>query len=135
MTETQDADWDPRKEQREYVRNAQTGDLGWIVRRSGKPMVKLDRPNQEILRRYIPSEWVPEETQRPLAQIHAARVAFAADCELCRALGLPLHAKRKWAELSEGERAMFTKNGPEKPQARQVLFKSVMDGMSGFVRQ
>jgi hypothetical protein len=134
MTE-QPADWDPPAGGREHVRNTQTGELGWFVRRSGKQVVRLDRPNQEVTRRYVESEWVAEDVSRPLAPIHIARVAFAADCELCRALGLPLHAKREWGKLSEGERKMFIEKGPERPAARAALFKSIMAGVSGFVRQ
>ncbi len=129
-----EADWDPPKATRTYLRHAQTGELGWLVRRGGVSVVKLDRPNQEITKRYVQSDWVAEETQRPLAPIHAARIAFEADRELCRVIGLPLHAKRTWGELREGERQLFLKAGPKDPPARVQLFAAIQGAMAPYVR-
>lgn len=136
MTEPleQEPDWDPPKGARVFLRNAQTGELGWLARRGGKSVVKLDRANQEVTRRYVQSEWVAEETQRPLAPIHAARIAFEADRALCREIGLPLHAKREWGGLRDGERQLFMKAGPKGQPAREQLFAAVMGAMAPYVR-
>jgi hypothetical protein len=133
--EPEELNWDPAKAQREYVRNVTTGELGWFVRRDGKRMVKLDRPNQEILRRHIENEWVEEDPSRPMSDIHVSRIAFEADRELCRTLGLHLHAKREWAKLTEPERKMFLGDGPKEPPARVALFKAIKAGIGGFVKK
>jgi hypothetical protein len=137
MTEPQEADWDPKTEAaRQLVRSAQTGELGYLVRRGGASMVKLDRPNSpEILRRYTPGDWLPEDTQRPLAALHAARIAFEADKALCRELGMRAHSMRDWAKLRDGERQLFTTTGPKSPPARAVLYASIMAAMKNFVRE
>lgn len=136
MTEPDDADWDPPSPAaRQLVRSAQTGELGYLVRRGGASMVKLDNPNQEILRRYTPADWLAEDTQRPLALIHVARYAFEADKLLCRDLGMVQHSLRSWDKLREGERQMFLKEGPKKPPARAVLYRSIMTAMKEFVRE
>lgn len=129
-----DPDWDPPKASRVYLRNVQTGELGWLVRRGGKSVVKLDRANQEVTRRYLQSEWQAEAAQRPLAPIHAARIAFEADRALCRDIGLPLHAKRDWGGLRDGERQLFIKNGPKEPLVRKQLFEAIMSAMKPYVR-
>src|SRR6476646_6409785 len=129
------ADWDPPSPaHRELYRSAQTGELGYLVRRGGLSMMRLDNPRQEVLRRYAPGEWLAEVVQRPLAAIHAARVAFEADRALCRELGLHAHAKREWGKLRDGERQMYMTNGPRTPPARVALYASVMAAMAHFVR-
>jgi hypothetical protein len=127
-------DWEPAKAARVYLRNVQTGELGWLVRRGGEPCVKLDRANQDITRKYVKSEWQAEEAQRPLAAIHAARVAFEADKALCREIGLPAHAKRDWHALRDGERQMFCGKGPKEPAIRVQLFNAIMGAMGNHVR-
>lgn len=127
-------DWDPAPLARHLLRNAQTGELGWLVRRNGATCVKLDNPRQDVTRRYVESEWTPEVVQRPLAPIHAAMVAFEADKSLCKQLGLHAHAKRSWDKLRDGERQLFMTNGPKAPPARAALYASVMAAMSHFVR-
>lgn len=130
----EEPDWDPPKQSRVYLRNAQTGELGWLVRRGGKSVVKLDRANQEVTKRYVAAEWTAEETQRPLAPIHAARIAFEADRALCRDIGLPLHAKREWGSLRDGERQLFISKGPKEPPARVQLYAAIMAAMAPYVR-
>jgi hypothetical protein len=134
VTADLEPDWDPDKKARVYLRHAQSGELGWLVRRAGKSVVRLDRPNQEVTRRYVQSEWLAEETQRPLAPIHAARIAFEADRALCREVGLPLHAKREWGSLRDGERQLFIKAGPKDPPARAQLYAAIMGAMAPYVR-
>jgi hypothetical protein len=128
------ADFDPRPEQRELVRSASTGELGWLVRRSGESMVRLDRPNQEILKRYVAGEWLPEVPQRPLARQQLARVAFEADRELCRSLGAYAHALRTWSRMDDHQRKVWAEKGPDSPAARVTLYKSIMAGMDSYTR-
>lgn len=133
---TDEPNWDPATPAaRQLVRSAQTGELGYLVRRGGASMVRLDNPNQEVLRRYTQADWLPEDTQRPLAPLHAARIAFEADKALCRELGMRAHSMRDWGKLRDGERQMFTTSGPKSPPARVTLYKSVMAAMKNFVRE
>jgi hypothetical protein len=128
------ATYDPPEAQRELVRNG-WGELGWLVRRDGKSMVRLDRPNQEILKPYVASEWLPEVPMRPLARQQLARVAFEADRELCRGLGAFAHAMRTWQRLSELERKQWTERGPkEKSGPRATLYKAIMGGLEPYTR-
>lgn len=129
------ADWDPAKGFEELVRNARTGELGWLVRRSGQSMVRLDRPNQEILSRYVASDWLPEAPQRPLARAQLARVAFEADRELCRSLGAHAHALRTWQRMDDHARKVWTEKGPsEKSGPRVALYKAIMEGLEPYTR-
>lgn len=135
MATNEDADWDPATPAaRQLVRSAQTGELGYLVRRGGASMVRLDNPRQEVLRRYTPGDWLPEDTQRPLAPLHAARIAFEADKALCRELGMRAHSMRDWAKLRDGERHLFTTTGPKSPPSRVVLYGAIMSAMKEFVR-
>lgn len=128
------ANYDPPADQRELVRNG-WGELGWLVRRDGKSMVKLDRPNQDIVKPYVASEWLPEVPQRPLARQQLARVAFEADRELCRSLGAFAHAMRTWQRLNEHERKEWTEKGPKEAAGPRVtLYKSIMLGLEPYTR-
>lgn len=128
------ADYEPKVGARKLVRDKLTGDLGYLVKRSGKLMVRLDRPNQEILKRYSEDGWQDEETQRPLAPIHAAKVAFEADRALCAALSMHEHAKKDWSKLSDGERHKWLSQGPVAPLERTALYRAVMDILKPFTR-
>lgn len=128
------ANYDPPPEQRELVRSASTGELGWLVRRSGESMVRLDRPNQEILKRYVASEWLAEVPQRPLARQQLARVAFEADRELCRSLGAYAHALRTWGRMDDHARKVWAEKGPDSPPARVTLYRAIMGGLEPYTR-
>jgi len=128
------ANYDPPPEQRELVRSARTGELGWLVRRSGSSMVKLDRPNQDIEIRYVAGDWLPEVPQRPLARQQLARVAFEADRELCRSLGAYAHGMRTWQRMDEHQRKVWAEKGPDSPPARVTLYKAIMSGLEPYTR-
>ena len=128
------ADYDPLPGSRKLVRHTLTGQLGYLVKRSGKLMVREDRPQQEILRKYSPEEWVDEEQVLPLAKIHAARVAFEADKALCSALSMHQHARKEWMKLSEQERHRWMATGPVEPLSRSALYRSVMAALAPYVR-
>lgn len=126
-------DYDPPKAQRHYVRSTTTGELGWLVTRGGASKVRLDRPQQEVLRAWHPNEWTAEEERRPLSRMHGARVAFAADRELCAQLGLGDLARRDWAKVSELERQRFMTDGPQDRPERSALFKAVQGALAAIV--
>jgi hypothetical protein len=128
------ADYDPLPSARKLVRHRQSGDLGYLVKRSGKLMVRLDRPAQEILRKYSTDEWADEEQVLPLAKIHAARVAFEADKALCGALSMHKEARREWMKLPELERHRWMSVGPAAPLSRSALYRSVMAALAPYVR-
>lgn len=129
------ADYDPPRGQEEFVRNARTGELGWKVRRSGQAMVRLDRPNQEILARYVEGDWQAEAPQRPLVRAQLARVAFEADRELCRSLGAHAHALRTWQRMDEHQRKVWAEKGPaEKSGPRVTLYRLIVDGMDPYTK-
>jgi hypothetical protein len=128
------ADYDPLPSARKLVRHRQSGDLGYLVKRSGKLMVRLDRPAQEILRKYGTDEWADEEQVLPLAKIHAARVAFEADKALCGALSMHQHSRKEWMKLSEQERHRWMATGPVEPLSRTALYRAVMDVLKPYVR-
>lgn len=126
-------DYDPPKDQRHYVRSTTTGELGWLVTRGGVSRVRLDRPAQEVLRPWHPNEWQAEQERRPLSRMHGARVAFAADRELCAQLGLGGLARREWGKVSELERQRFMTDGPTDRPERAALFKKVWEGLEAIV--
>lgn len=128
------ADWDPKEVERELVRHRVTGDLGYLVKRSGKVMVRLDRPAQEILRKHD-ADWIEEERQLPLAQIHVARVAFEADRALCAALSMHEHARKTWNQLSDPERHAWIAKGPVAPIERRALYRHVREALEPFTRE
>lgn len=105
---------DPKPSERSYVRHAQNGELGYLVEREGRQTVKLDNAGQEILRPYVPGDWVPETVRRQLMPMAVARVAFEADKALCRELGLHQLAIRSWDKLKDGQRQDFAARGPGK---------------------
>lgn len=124
------ADWDPREDQRRWYRHSQTGDRGYLVRRGGKPMVRLDRPNQEILKR-LDDNFIEEDASRPLTPIHVARVCFEADKALCLGLGLMEPARADWSKLTDLQRQAWASKGPTKPSQRALLYAGIRRLMEG----
>jgi hypothetical protein len=111
-------DFDPLEEDRVYVRNIVNGNLGWLVRRDGREMVRLDRPMEEILFPMVrlpdgePKDWAQESRPRAIGPGVAARIAFEAHRALCAALGKHMKAKAEWLSLSENARHDFITKGP-----------------------
>jgi hypothetical protein len=106
---------DPNEQDRQYYRNARTGNLGWLVRRDGHDMIRLDRPQEEILFPFSAGEWELEDRPRALGPGVAARIAFEAYKALCHVTGKPNRAKMEWHTMSEQARIDFTKKGPKNP--------------------
>lgn len=128
LTELGDGqNWDPAPNERAYYRSVGNGDRGYLVRRNGIDSVKLDRPMQDIVRPFKEHEWAPEKEQRPLNPIEKARIAYAADQELCRAIGLIRGSRKTWLDISDDMRIQWTNDGPERPEIRVKLFAMIME--------
>lgn len=129
------ADWEPARSERTWLRSANSGELGWLVKRSGRRMVRLDRnPQVEELRAYHEGEWFPEEVQRPLLPLHVESIAFEADKALCSALGMHLEARRDWRKMTEAQRQEWAANGPKRHPARLALYSSIRAAMKEYVK-
>jgi hypothetical protein len=126
MEESSGKDWDPRPAERTYYRSNKTGDRGYLVRRDGRDMVRLDQPMHEALRRLDPNEWQPDHELRRLSRPQMAMVAWVADQELARALGFPADAKREWRDIPEHKRIKWMETGPKNP-VRKFLFEAIME--------
>lgn len=130
--------FDPEPGDRIYVRSERTGDLGWMVRRDGVEMVRLDRPSQEIIRQMSP-EWVQVVDHRPCSHAQVVQVAFMADKALCALLGLyeesgPKRdrltgpsAKKDWRDLNERQLIAWLEEGPSNPPIRRILYNSIVN--------
>lgn len=109
-----------------------TGDLGFLIERDGRQFIKLDRPNQEILRPFnaqTSHEWQPDAVRRPLTNYQIGMVAFAADKALKAALGLHDTTKNEkaWLDLSDSQRRLWMEKGPVVDPVRASLYKAIMD--------
>lgn len=127
--------WDPTAAGREYYRSRSTGDRGYIVRRDGREMVRLDRPMQEIL---FPKtgEWALDEEATLLVPMQAVQIAFAADRQVCLAVGLHGDARVTWQDMSDEKRVAFAKKGPEDGEhpIRGAVYEALKAAMRPFVR-
>lgn len=129
-----EATTDPTPDKREWYSHVRTGELGYMVKREGALCVKLDRPNQDIVKPYREAEWRRENDHRPLTRQHLALVCFAADRELCRALGMHEQAKRDWLSLTTEQRVAWMDTGPQKPAERARLWATIMKTLKPLAR-
>jgi hypothetical protein len=126
-------DYEPELEERLFYRSRATGDKGFIVKRDGRLYVKLDRPNQEILRVYAEQDWIPAFDIRPLTRMALGQVAFEADRKLCFFLGLHEKSRREWLSLSDDQRIRWIKYGPVEKE-RRLLWESILKGLEGLTQ-
>jgi hypothetical protein len=118
-----------------YYRNAKTGDKAYLVERNGVTMVKLDRPNEEIIRRFIPEEWIPDNETKPFTRAQVAMAIKAFDQKLCHFLGHVKLAKTSWKDMPEKERVEWIKGiGPQKPLIRQLAFQALYKVFEEYMR-
>lgn len=135
-------DWDPKPAEREWWRNAQTGDRAYRVRRGGKDMVRLDRP-EELLQELTGDpdsgscgNWRRDEYGTVFVAEQVARVAFLADRGMCNVLGLHAESRLVWQDLPDKVRAAFIVNGPPKnghPLRRRV-YEAIVEAMKPDTR-
>lgn len=109
---------------KDYVRSTQTGDLGWLVQRDGQTFVQLDRAHEELIP-YREGSWKPDRSVHPFTLWQVAQIAHAADRQLCLYIGLPADSKKSWYDLKEAERSKWMSAGPEGPELRKELYKSI----------
>lgn len=117
--------WDPLPAERQYYRSAETGDLGWLVRRDGKDRVRLDRPLQEIVRPFEEGKWVEEREWKPFSRTQVSKLQFETDKLVCSMLGLHKEGKRDWLSLKDEERIAWMKQGPGPGNLRADVYKAL----------
>jgi hypothetical protein len=125
--------WDPKPDERILYRDTQTGDLGYLVRRGGKDRVRLDRPNEEIIRP-LDDHWAEENEYRPFNLFQVAAIAFESDKLLARMMGNHPEAKREWMSMREEKRIDFMQNGPSGNALRSELWTAIMGVLKPHAR-
>ncbi len=126
-------DWDPKPHERRWFTNHQTGDRAYLVRRGGKDCIRLDRPQQEIVRPLRTGEWDEDLDVRPLIVSQVARIAFAADAEFRKSLGMYGEAKL-WDDLSERDRVAWLQGKGPQQKDRQKLFRAIWGSISELAK-
>ncbi len=126
--------YDPRPGERRWYSHARTGDRAYFVKREGRECVRLDRPNEELIRPLGP-EWKEDHETRPLNMSQLARICYVADQELCKALG-EQSLMKDWLSLRDEEmHAWMSGKGPTKgPKDRAKLYRSNWDTLKGIAR-
>jgi hypothetical protein len=112
--------------ERVKYRSRTTGDRGYVYQDGDRVRIKLDRPNDDVSRPFVASEWIEEVEVRNFTPMQMAQVAFVADRLLCTFLGLHADAKLDWISLKEERRIEFMKKGPRGAAIRAELFEAVM---------
>ena len=115
---------DPAPDDRIYYRHVREGQRGFMVERDGKQLIKLDRPNEEILRPFREHEWMLDREARPLNKHQIGKVSFEADKALCEALGEYDGSKRDWLSLTDEKRIRWIERGPP-PGPRKELYNAI----------
>jgi hypothetical protein len=135
-----ESNWDPPKNQREFVRHRLTGDLGWLVRRDGREHVKYDRPDHDQtvpVRRDDKGnflDWVREKEPAPLTSYQVAIVAYEADRALDRYLG-NLRRPKAWIDMSEDDRRRWANDGPKDESGpRRKVFDAIAEALEPFTK-
>lgn len=128
-----DRDWDPAPQERQWYRESTTGDLGYLVRRNGADRIRLDRPNEEIVRPFRVGEWTPENERRPMTIAQVAEICFLADRRLITYTENPGLAKG-WHDLSDELKIQWMERGPKKGAMRIALYQAIKTAMEPFYR-
>lgn len=117
---------DVPEDDRKYYRSSQDGEKGYLVDKDGQQWVRLNRPNEELLRPWNNgAHWIPEVEHRPLSPAQLAMVCFEADKALCRALGLHEQTRKEWPSLTDVQRIAWMAVGPTRHPARATLWKAI----------
>jgi len=120
---------EPPPHQRVYYRHAQKGDLGWMVTKNGKDHIKYDRPDQDIIIPFDANAWQIEEEHRPYNPTQKVQIAFEADRQLCKLIGMHDKARKVWGDLSQRQRMAWIEKGPTKNVYRRKLYAAVMSSL------
>lgn len=114
---------------RRWFRHHQTGDLGFLIEKDGKPFIRLDRSGQAIDKPYSEdsNRWVEESLDRPFTLAQVSKVAFALDVAVCELIGLHVESKRQWIGLKDHERIAFIQDGPQGPPLRREMWQRAME--------
>lgn len=125
--------WEPEEKDRVHYRHLQTGDLGYLVRRDGRSVIRLDRSQEEILKPFSKVNWALDNEHRPMSKHQVTRIAFAADKALCACIGLHDKARKEFEDLTEGERIRWAEKGPTGKIERMRMYRAVHKALEPFV--
>lgn len=123
--------WDPDPRDRAYMRHAATGDLGWLVRRSGEDHVKYDRAGVDQTVRVTrdasgaPVNWLPVSAPAPLNTFQVAMLAYEVNRMLDRFLG-NVNNRKAWIDIDEDKRRDWLEFGPNSPGIRDDMNRAIM---------
>ena len=118
--------WEPKEEDRSWYSHSISGNRGYLCKRAGREMIRLDRPNDpHQIMPYDPGTWIVDRERRPLTSMASTQIAFAADRMLCRALGMHDKAKKEWMDLREQTRIAWMEQGPQDPEIRRQLYLAI----------
>lgn len=124
--------YEPEKRDRIWFRRGLDGQLGYLVRRGGKQMIRLDRPGEEIIKPL--NGWVEDKEHRPMVRMQAAMIAKSADEQLCKMLGLHDKRRRTWDDLTEEQKFLWANEGPQDPPARAAVWDGIMRALEPYMR-
>ncbi len=126
--------WDPTPHQRQWYSHRDTGERGYVVRRGGEDVIRENKVQYEVIHK-LDHNWKEDKEHRPLNMAQLAQVAFIADQQLCRSIGLHDVARKEWAHLLEQEKAEWINGkGPKGPKIRVRLFQKVWEALKEDAR-
>lgn len=129
------ANADEFRGQQDWYRHKDTGEAAIKVTDGGREYMRYHRTEQVIQVPFRPEEWIPDVERRPFTTVAVARVAHAADQELCRGLGLLRLSRMTWDDLTEQGRADRIERVPlPAPGIRAKLQEAVWDLLEDFTR-
>ncbi len=133
--EEKDVDWNPEPGEETWYRHFQTADRGFLCKRAGRDMIRLDRPNDPTaIQPFDAQRWIVDREHRPLTAMACAQIAQNADQQLCRALGLYDKAGKDWLSMHEKTRIAWMHQGPKNPPIRRKLYlaiRAVLEELEG----
>lgn len=98
-----------------WFRHYLTGDKAFLVEENGERFIQYDRgPNVNQRMPFNERIWNPVEDERPLTKFQMGHLAYQCDLALCKVASIGPRTRKEWLNLSDGERATWTANGPPK---------------------
>ena len=111
---------------RTWYRHVTTGERGYLVEVDGQEMIRLDRPQEEILRPLRGGQWTVDRDYRPLTPYQVGQISWAAHQRLAFFLGLP-DAKKAWIDLRDEERRAWIAGKDVDPKIAAMLRQVIVD--------